>query len=90
VFFAIFLLGQLASLVAQIPAGLGVFEAVMLWGMSPAVPAAAMVVGLVGYRVIYFLLPLVIAAAIWAVREGRGWLRRRREHRRRASAARVA
>ncbi len=86
VFFAIFLLGQIASLVAQIPAGLGIFEAVMLWGMSPAVPAAAMVVGLVGYRVIYFLLPLVIAATIWAVREGRGWLRRRREHRRPAPA----
>jgi len=48
------------------------------------------VVGLVGYRVIYFLLPLVIAATIWAVREGRGWLRRRREHRRHASTARAA
>ncbi|HET9726190.1 MAG TPA: lysylphosphatidylglycerol synthase domain-containing protein, partial [Gemmatimonadales bacterium] len=32
VFFAVFLLGQIAGLVAQVPAGLGVFEAVMLWG----------------------------------------------------------
>ena len=36
VFFAVFLLGQIAGLVAQVPAGLGVFEAVMLWGLTPA------------------------------------------------------
>jgi uncharacterized membrane protein YbhN (UPF0104 family) len=89
VFFAVFLLGQIAALVAQVPAGLGVFEAVMLWGTSPAVPTAAMVVGLVGYRVVYFLLPLVIAATIWAVREGREWAKRRHARRRpvRARAA---
>src|SRR5690349_11548874 len=77
VFFAVFLLGQMAGLVAQVPAGLGVFEAVMLWGLTPALTTASVLIALVGYRLVYFLLPLVLAAAIWLVREGRRWYRRR-------------
>ena len=78
VFFAVFLLGQIAGLVAQVPGGLGVFEAVMLWGLTPAISTPAMLIGLVGYRVIYFLLPLGLATAIWALREVRRWYRRHR------------
>jgi uncharacterized membrane protein YbhN (UPF0104 family) len=77
VFFAVFLLGQIAGLVAQVPAGLGVFEAVMLWGLQPALSTPAIVIGLVGYRLVYFLLPLLLATAIWVVREARRWYRRR-------------
>jgi uncharacterized membrane protein YbhN (UPF0104 family) len=88
VFFAVFLLGQIAALVAQIPGGLGVFEAVILWGLRPALSTPAILVGLVGYRLIYFLLPLIVATVIWAVREARDWYRRRRGASiRRASAA---
>jgi uncharacterized membrane protein YbhN (UPF0104 family) len=77
VFFAVFLLGQIAGLVAQVPAGLGVFEAVMLWGLTPALRTASVLIGLVAYRLVYFLLPLTLAAAIWVVREGRRWYRKR-------------
>jgi uncharacterized membrane protein YbhN (UPF0104 family) len=77
VFFAVFLLGQIAGLVAQVPAGLGVFEAVMLWGLTPAIGTASVLIGLVAYRLVYFLLPLALAAAIWVVREGRRWYRKR-------------
>jgi uncharacterized membrane protein YbhN (UPF0104 family) len=75
VFFAVFLLGQIASLVAQVPAGLGVFEAVMLWSLTPAVRAPSMVVALFAYRVIYFFLPLVLATAVWTVQEMGHWVR---------------
>jgi uncharacterized membrane protein YbhN (UPF0104 family) len=77
VFFAVFLLGQIAGLVAQVPAGLGVFEAVMLWGLTPALSTASVLIGLVAYRLVYFLLPLALATAIWLVREGRRWYRKR-------------
>ena len=77
VFFAVFLLGQIAGLVAQVPAGLGVFEAVMLWGLTPALSTASVLVALVGYRLVYFFLPLTIATGIWVWREGRRWHRRR-------------
>ena len=78
VFFAVFLLGQMAGLVAQVPAGLGVFEAVMLWGLTPALTTASVLIALVGYRLVYFFLPLAVATVVWAAREGRRWLRRRR------------
>src|SRR3954451_17830705 len=77
VFFAVFLLGQIAGLIAQVPAGLGVFEAVMLWGLTPALKTPAVLIGLVAYRVIYFLLPLGVATAVWAFLEGGRWIRRR-------------
>ena len=73
VFFAVFLLGQIAGLVAQVPAVLGAFEAVMLWGLTPALTTASVLIGLVAYRVVYFLLPLAGATAIWVVREARRW-----------------
>jgi uncharacterized membrane protein YbhN (UPF0104 family) len=75
VFFAVFLLGQIASLVAQVPAGLGVFEAVMLWSLSPAIRTPAIVVALFGYRVIYFFLPLLLATSVWLIQEMHLWVR---------------
>jgi uncharacterized membrane protein YbhN (UPF0104 family) len=78
VFFAVFLLGQIAALVAQVPAGLGVFEAVVLWSLRPAIPAPALLIGLVGYRAIYFLLPLLLATGMWVLREARLWYRKSR------------
>jgi uncharacterized membrane protein YbhN (UPF0104 family) len=77
VFFAVFLLGQIAALVAQVPAGLGVFEAVVLWSLSPAIPASALLIGLVGYRIIYFLLPLLLATGVWVMHEARLWYRKK-------------
>jgi hypothetical protein len=37
-----------------------------------------MLVGLAGYRLVYFFLPLVLAAAMWVVHEGRRWFRGQR------------
>jgi uncharacterized membrane protein YbhN (UPF0104 family) len=85
VFFAVFLLGQIAGLVAQVPGGLGVFEAVMVWGLSPAISAPSVLLALLMYRLVYYLLPLGLATGFWALREGRRWYRRHR-----AGAARQA
>ena len=68
-FFGLFLLGQLAALIAQIPGGLGVFEAVMLVTLAPVLPAAAVFSALLAYRVIYYFLPLVVAAVLLGVRQ---------------------
>jgi len=74
-----FLVGQFAALLAPIPGGLGVFEAVVLYFTSTGAPAPRVLAALVVYRVIYYLLPLVVAgllllvrAARRAAREGRG------------------
>jgi glycosyltransferase 2 family protein len=68
-FFGIFILGQIAALVAQLPGGLGVFEAVMLATLTPTIAPATVAGALIAYRVIYFFLPLALAAGLLAVRE---------------------
>jgi phosphatidylglycerol lysyltransferase len=61
-FFAVFLLAQVAGLVSQVPGGLGVFETVFLLlhpgGFTPSQLAGALLL----YRGIYYLLPLVLSA----------------------------
>ncbi|WP_445191664.1 bifunctional lysylphosphatidylglycerol flippase/synthetase MprF [Sphingomonas sp. Tas61C01] len=61
-------LGMLAAVVTHVPGGVGVFEAVVL----AVVPGdrVAIFAALIAYRVIYYLLPLALAAAMLAWREG--------------------
>ena len=69
IFFIAYILAILAGLVTHVPGGLGVFEAVMLAmlpGDHPGVFA-----GLLIYRIVYYLLPLLLAGALIAVIEGK-------------------
>lgn len=70
-FLGVFMLGQIAGLVAQLPGGIGVFEAVVVRMVGRTVPVPAVFGALFAYRVIYFLFPLVVAGTILAVREVR-------------------
>jgi uncharacterized membrane protein YbhN (UPF0104 family) len=70
-FLGAFMLGQIAALVAQLPGGLGVFEAVMTRTLGRTIPVTQVLGALVAYRVLYFLLPLVVAAVMLAAREVR-------------------
>lgn len=49
------------GVISHVPGGLGVFEAVMLVALGHAVPAGTLAGALVLYRVIYYLLPLLLA-----------------------------
>jgi uncharacterized membrane protein YbhN (UPF0104 family) len=68
-FFGVFLLAQLPALIAQVPGGLGVFEAVMVAMLRHQIPIPRLLVALLAYRVIYFLIPLVIAAGLLVAKE---------------------
>ena len=63
-FLAAFLLAQVAGLASHLPAGLGVFETVVLIGLAPHLPGSAVLGSLVAYRVIYYLIPLLAAGAL--------------------------
>ncbi|MCP9337719.1 lysylphosphatidylglycerol synthase domain-containing protein [Stutzerimonas xanthomarina] len=66
----ILMISSVAGVIAHIPAGLGVIEAVfvaMLGGGE--LSQASIVAGLIGYRVVYFLIPLVFATMIYVVLE---------------------
>ena len=68
-FLEIFLLSQFIGLVSSVPGGLGVFEGVMLLLLSEAAPASSLIGSLLLYRVIYYLLPLGLAAIVLGIEE---------------------
>ena len=61
-FLAIFLLAQIAGIASQVPGGLGVFEAVIILLISPAIHDASPLGALLIYRGMYYVFPLVSAA----------------------------
>ncbi|MDF2643873.1 MAG: putative rane protein, partial [Pseudomonas sp.] len=55
----------------HIPAGLGVLETVFITLLSHQFSKGSMLAALIGYRAIYFLLPLLIAVVVYLVLEKR-------------------
>jgi uncharacterized membrane protein YbhN (UPF0104 family) len=49
----------------------------MIWGLRSVVPPPATLAALFGYRVIYYLLPLLLAVALMFVSEGRSLFKRK-------------
>ncbi len=68
-FFSLYLLGQIAGVISNIPGGLGVFETVILLLLSPLIPSARVFGALIAYRGIYYLAPLCIAAILLGLYE---------------------
>ncbi len=68
-FVAFYALAMTLGVLSQSPGGLGVFEAVILLGCSGHASPAQVLAALLYYRAIYFLLPLVVAAAMLAMLE---------------------
>lgn len=72
-FFLGYALAIIAALISHVPGGLGVFETVVI----ATVPGdkAQLLAALLAYRVIYYLLPLLVAAFLLAWHEGKTWRR---------------
>jgi glycosyltransferase 2 family protein len=67
----VLLLAAIAGVITHIPAGLGVLEAVFVALLSHQMPRHELLAALVAYRVIYYLLPLTLASALYFVMEAR-------------------
>lgn len=65
----ILMISSIAGLIAHIPAGLGVIEAVFVAALADDMSQGAIVGGLIGYRVVYFLVPLFFATITYVVLE---------------------
>jgi uncharacterized membrane protein YbhN (UPF0104 family) len=63
-FVAVYLASILAGVLSHVPAGLGVLESMLLL-LLPHVPPAELLAAVLLYRVIYEVLPLVVALALW-------------------------
>jgi phosphatidylglycerol lysyltransferase len=68
-FLGIYLLAQFAGLVSQVPGGIGVFESLVILLMSPILPATEVLGPLLAFRGLYYLLPLLVSAAILGAEE---------------------
>jgi len=67
-FAGLYAIAMTAGLISHIPGGLGVFETVILLSL-PQVPRNELLGALLAYRAVYYLLPLVLAALLFGVRE---------------------
>lgn len=67
----ILLISCVAGVVAHIPAGLGVLEAVFLALLHGQLGQGSLVAALLGYRTLYYLIPLLLALVVYLVLEKR-------------------
>jgi phosphatidylglycerol lysyltransferase len=67
-FLAVYLASVLAGVLSHVPAGLGVLESMLLL-LLPDVPPAELLAAVVMYRMIYEILPLLGALAMWGLYE---------------------
>ena len=74
----VLLIGAIAGVVAHVPAGLGVFEFVFLALLSHVIPEGRLIAALLGYRAIYYIVPLMVAAVLYLVMEAHARQRRRK------------
>ncbi|MFO1424642.1 MAG: bifunctional lysylphosphatidylglycerol flippase/synthetase MprF [Candidatus Competibacteraceae bacterium] len=58
----VFLVAQFAGLISHVPGGLGVFESLVVLLLKNHLPTAHLLGTLLAYRLIYYLLPLALAA----------------------------
>ncbi len=65
----ILMISSVAGVIAHIPAGLGVIETVFVAMLGDDLNQATIVAGLIGYRVVYFLVPLLFATVVYVVLE---------------------
>jgi uncharacterized membrane protein YbhN (UPF0104 family) len=77
-FLPVYCVATVAGIMSHVPGGLGVFEAVVLFALGDVMPKDQLVGALTVYRLIYYLLPLALAAVFLGGDEVRRHLRRRR------------
>lgn len=67
----ILLISGMAGVIAHIPAGLGVLEAIFVTMLKHQFSQGVILAAIIGYRLVYFLIPLGVASVAYFVLEGR-------------------
>ncbi len=74
---SVLLVAAVAGVATHVPAGLGVLEAVFIGLLSHRVAEGQLLAALLTYRALYYIAPLVVAAVVYLLFEGR--MRKTRE-----------
>ncbi len=70
VFIGVFIIAQVLGVFSQVPGGLGVFEGLFMFIIPGNNNAALLFGALIAYRIIYYLLPLIVSAIVLFSYEG--------------------
>jgi uncharacterized membrane protein YbhN (UPF0104 family) len=65
----VLLIGAIAGVVAHVPAGLGIFEFVFVALLSHQISEGRLIGALLGYRAIYYIVPLIAASLLYLYME---------------------
>jgi phosphatidylglycerol lysyltransferase len=68
-FISIFMAAQIAGMLSQLPGGIGVFEAVIVSMLSSQIPLPHILTALLFFRVIYYILPLLLVTVVIGISE---------------------
>ncbi len=68
-FLGLFVVAEVGGVLSHVPAGLGVFETILILSLRPVATAPAVLGSLVAFRLVYYLLPLAVATAALAAYE---------------------
>jgi glycosyltransferase 2 family protein len=74
---AVLMIAAVAGVLTHVPAGLGIFEFVFLALLSHQIPEGRLLAALLGYRALYYIGPLMLAALLYLVMEVHARQRRR-------------
>lgn len=77
-FMGVFIIAQVLGVFSQVPGGLGVFEGLFMYIIPGEHNHLTVFGALIAYRIIYYLLPLLISGIVLVIYEGCLGLRRRR------------
>ncbi len=69
-FLVVFAVATVIGVVSHVPGGLGVFDGLIILGL-PQVPEPAMLASLILFRLIYYVLPFILSAALLSFYEAR-------------------
>jgi uncharacterized membrane protein YbhN (UPF0104 family) len=67
----VYLFAAIAAVITHLPAGLGVLEGTFVLALTPELPKTHVLAGLLAFRVLFYLVPLLVAGAIYLVAEVR-------------------
>ncbi len=84
---ATLMISSIAGVVLHVPAGLGVIETVFITVLRDHFSRGELVAALIGYRLLYFLIPLLLACAVYLWLERHAKKLKRRDERREAARA---
>lgn len=76
----VLLVGAIAGVVVHVPAGLGVFEAVFIALLGHRIAETQLLAALLGYRAVYYIGPLALAAVMYLGMEVKARRLRRQAH----------